>query len=69
MNVSHEYRDIKPEFEVFGAGGLMIYGSSSEIRSGAEGLWHKERLSVSPFVDRLNAQEEKEWNPTYQQEG
>lgn len=69
MNVSHEYRDIKPEFEVFGEGGLMIYGSGTEIPSGAEGLWHKERLFVSPFVYRLNDQGEKEWNPAYEQKG
>ncbi len=69
MNVSHEYKDIKPEFEVFGEGGLMIYGAGTEIPSGAAGLWHKERLSVSPFVYRLNDQGEKEWNPPYEQNG
>ncbi|MEM7519186.1 MAG: hypothetical protein AAF368_19955, partial [Planctomycetota bacterium] len=36
LNVSHEYMDTPPGFEIVGQGGLMIYGSGTEIPSGRE---------------------------------
>lgn len=69
INVSHEYKNTAPGFEVFGGGGLMIYGAGVEIPSGKEGRWHKERLSVSPYLYKLNDQNEKIWNPDFQEDG
>ncbi|MBJ7880753.1 hypothetical protein [Gelidibacter salicanalis] len=65
INVSHEYRDINPENEVFAEGGLMVYGNGEEIPSGVSGRWHLERLLLSPFLYRVNKEGEKEWNPDY----
>ena len=36
INVSHEYNDVNPGFEVFAEGGLMLYGSGEDIPSGKE---------------------------------
>ena len=69
INVSHEYRDIDPRFEVRGEGGLMIYGSGTEIPSGKEGRWQKERLHLSPYVYRLAKDGSRRWNRGYQETG
>ena len=50
INVSHEYNDVNPGFEVFAEGGLMLYGSGEDIPSGKEGRWHLERLHLSPYL-------------------
>jgi hypothetical protein len=69
INVSHEHRDIDPGHEVFSEGGLMVYGSGEEIPPGREGRWHLERLLVSPYLYRLNADGSKTWNPDYREGG
>jgi hypothetical protein len=69
MNVSHEYRDVDPEHEVYAEGGLMVYGSGEEIGGGREERWHVERLRVSPFLYRLNQDGSKTWNPDYREGG
>lgn len=69
INVSHEYRDIHPEHEVFAEGGLMVYGSGEEIGSGPEGRWHLERLRLSPFLYTVNEDGTKRWNPDYREGG
>jgi len=69
INVSHEYRTIAPEFEVVGEGGLMIYGAGTEIPSGEEGRWHRERLERSPFLYRFDASGHRTWNADYEDGG
>lgn len=69
INVSHEYRDISPQHEVYAEGGLMVYGQGEEILSGEEGRWHVERLHLSPFLYRMNEDGNKEWNPDYEENG
>ncbi len=69
INVSHEYRDISPQHEVYAEGGLMVYGGGEAIESGAEGRWHLERLRLSPFLYRLAEDGDKEWNPDYREGG
>ena len=69
INVSHEYREIGPQFEVRGEGGLMIYGKGTEIASGKAGRWHRERLQLSPFVYRLDSQGRRQWNGDYREGG
>jgi len=69
INVSHEYRDIGPQFAVRGDGGLMLYGSGAEIPSGKEGRWHRERLHLSPFVYRLKEDGTRQWNTDYHESG
>lgn len=69
INVSHEYRDISPQHEVYAEGGLMVYGQGEEILSGEEGRWHVERLHLSPFLYRMNEDGDKEWNPDYEENG
>ena len=69
MNVSHEYRDISPKFEVTGEGGLMLYGKGTEIARGADGRWHRERLHLSPFLFRTDPSGARTWNPDYRQGG
>lgn len=64
INVSHEYREIAPQHEVFGEGGLMVYGPGTEIPGGRDGRFHRERLRVSPFLYRLD-EGHKQWNPDY----
>lgn len=68
MNVSHEYKDISPEFEVLGEGGLMLYGAGVDIPSGESGRWHKERLHLSPFLYK-SVDGDKVWNPDYKESG
>jgi len=69
MNVSHEYRDTDPQHEVRAEGGLMLYGGGTEIASGREGRWHKERLHLSPYVYRQGKDGKKLWNPDYKEGG
>ena len=69
MNVSHEYRDVDPQHEVRAEGGLMLYGAGTEIPSGAEGRWHKERLHLSPYVYVESEGGERTWNTDYLEGG
>lgn len=69
LNVSHEYRETSPQHEVRADGGLMLYGSGTEIPSGVEGRFHRERLTVSPYVYRLAGDGAKDWNPGYSGDG
>jgi len=69
INVSHEYRDVDPQHEVRANGGLMLYGTGTEIASGKDGRWHKERLHLSPFVYIQKKNDERVWNPDYQEDG
>ncbi len=69
MNVSHEYRDVDPQHEVRAEGGLMLYGSGTDILSGAEGRWHRERLHLSPFVYVESSDGARRWNPDYEEGG
>lgn len=69
MNVSHEYRDVDPQHEVRAEGGLMLYGSGTEIAAGREGRWHRERLHLSPYVYRRSDDGRKIWNPDYREGG
>ncbi len=69
LNVSHEYRDLNPQHEIRADGGLMIYGSGTEILSGEEGRWHKERLHLSPYVYRLSKDGSRVWNADYAEGG
>jgi hypothetical protein len=68
LNVSHEYRSTSPAHEVRADGGLMLYGKGTEIASGPEGRYHRERLHVSPFVYRMR-DGAKEWNADYAGDG
>jgi hypothetical protein len=65
LNVSHEYRDTAPQHEVRAEGGLMLYGRGTEIPPGAAGRWHRERLHLSPFVYRVDADGKRVWNGDY----
>jgi hypothetical protein len=69
MNVSHEYKETSPAHEVFADGGLMLYGSGTDIPSGAEGRWHRERLLLSPYLYRLRSDGTKDWNLDYKDGG
>lgn len=69
MNVSHEYKETHPGFEVYADGGLMLYGNGEEIPSGKEGRYHLERLLLSPFLYKVNANGEKIWNEDYKEGG
>lgn len=69
MNVSHEYREVDPQHEVRAEGGLMLYGSGTEIAAGREGRWHRERLHLSPYVYRRSKDGRKAWNPDYREGG
>jgi hypothetical protein len=69
MNVSHEYRDVSPQHEVNADGGLMLYGKGTDILSGPEGRYHRERLHASPFVYRETGAGYKEWNSDYSEGG
>ncbi len=68
INVSHEYKESVPGFEVFGDGGLMIYGMGTDIPAGKEGRWNRERLYLSPYLYRMEAKQ-KIWNPGYEEGG
>ncbi len=68
LNVSHEYRDVAPQHEVRADGGLMLYGKGTEIASGPEGRFHRERLHRSPYLYTVT-DGQREWNPDYQSGG
>jgi len=69
MNVSHEYRDVSPQHEIRSDAGLMLYGSGTQIPSGLDGRWHQERLLLSPYIYRIDATGERNWNADYQAGG
>ena len=69
INAGHEYRDIGPQHEVYADGGLLLYGDGTDIPSGREGRFHRERLHRSPFVYRQDRDGNKVWNPDYQDGG
>ena len=69
INVSHEFGEIDPQFEVRGEGGLMLYGKGTEIPPGQTGRWHRERLHQSPFLYRTNQSGTQLWNPDYKEHG
>ena len=69
INVSHEYRDVDPQHEVRAEGGLMLYGSGTEIPSGKAGRWHKERLHLSPYLYREDRTGNRQWNADYAERG
>ena len=69
INVSHEYNDINPGFEVFAEGGLMLYGSGDDIPTGKEGRWHLERLLLSPYLYKVDERGNKIWNNDYKEAG
>ncbi len=69
MNVSHEYRDVDPQHEVRAEGGLMLYGAGTDIPSGAEGRWHRERLHLSPYVYVESEDGRRTWNRDYVENG
>jgi len=69
INVSHEYLTTNPGFEVFGEGGLMIYGRGLKIPSGKEGRYHLERLLLSPYIYKLDKSGNKIWNDGYMEGG
>ena len=69
MNVSHEYRKIDPQHEVRAEGGLMLYGAGTDIASGEEGRWHRERLHLSPYVYVESDIGERTWNRDYEENG
>lgn len=69
INVSHEYKNIDPQHEVYAEGGLMIYGDGIAIGSGQENRFHLERLRLSPFIYTLDKNGKKLWNPDYEEGG
>ena len=69
INVSHEYNDINPGFEVFAEGGLMLYGSGEDIPTGKDGRWHLERLQLSPYLYKVDDRGNKIWNNDYKEAG
>jgi len=69
INVSHEYRDVDPQHEVRADGGLMLYGTGTEIASGKDGRWHQERLHLSPFIYIQKNNDERVWNADYAEGG
>jgi hypothetical protein len=69
LNVSHEYREIGPQFAVDAEGGLMVYGEGTEIPGGQAGRWHLERLMRSPFIYRMDADGQRRYNGDYQEHG
>jgi len=69
INVSHEYKETHPGFEVFADGGLMLYGSGEDIPSGKEGRWHLERLKLSPYLYKIDESGKKIWNEDFKEGG
>ena len=69
INVSHEYRDVDPQHEVRAEGGLMLYGTGTEIAPGRAGRWHQERLLLSPYLYKLSSDGTRTWNPDYEEGG
>lgn len=69
LNVSHEYRGTSPQHEVRADGGLMLYGSGTEIAAGPEGRYHYERLHRSPYIYRTGPDGSRQYNSDYQSGG
>lgn len=69
INVSHEYKDIDPQHEVRAEGGLMLYGSGTDIPSGKTGRWHRERLHLSPYIYKQTENGVRVWNADYEEGG
>ncbi len=69
MNVSHEYRERSPQHEIRADGGLMLYGKGTDIPSGAEGRWHRERLLLSPYLYLETQDGTLHWNADYREGG
>jgi uncharacterized protein YcfL len=69
LNVSHEHKEIDPAHAIYHEEGLMLYGKGTEILSGKEGRWHKERLLLSPFIYIMDEDGNKVWNPDYKEAG
>lgn len=69
INVSHEYRDVDPQHEVRAEGGLLLYGTGTEIAPGRAGRWHQERLLLSPYLYKQSSDGVRTWNPDYQEGG
>lgn len=69
MNVSHEYKAVSPQHEVWEDGGLMLYGSGTEIPAGPEGRFHYERLHRSPYAYRTDSNGVRQYNADYQSGG
>lgn len=69
MNVSHEYMEQSPQHEIVGEGGLMLYGQGTDIPSGENGRWHKERLHLSPYIYRISSSGERVMNADYKEQG
>jgi hypothetical protein len=46
----------------------MLYGSGREISGGALGRWHRERLSLSPYLYRFS-NGTKVWNRGFFKDG
>ena len=69
MNVSHEYREIDPQFEIRAKGGLMVYGTGTDIPAGKVGRWQKERLHLSPWIYTEPEKGHRKWNPDYRENG
>jgi hypothetical protein len=69
INVSHEFREVDPQHEVRADGGLMLYGTGTEIASGRDGRWHQERLLLSPYLYKQSSDGVRTWNPDYQEGG
>ena len=69
INVSHEYKETHPGFEVFADGGLMLYGDGIDIPSGEGGRWHLERLKLSPYLYILDTNANKVYNEDYKEDG
>ncbi|WP_420611847.1 hypothetical protein [Candidatus Spongiisocius sp.] len=65
INASHEYRDVDPQHEVYADDGLLLYGDGTDIPSGPDGRFHRERLHRSPFIYRRELSGAKSWNPDY----
>lgn len=68
INVSHEHRETDPAHEVYAEGGLMLYGAGTEIASGRDGRFHRERLHVSPYLYR-EIDGRRDYNPDYVGDG
>jgi hypothetical protein len=69
LNVSHEYRETSPQHEVRADGGLMLYGTGTEILSGPEGRYHYERLHRSPYLYTAAPDGTRHYNRDYERGG
>ena len=69
INVSHEYRAVDPQHEVRAEGGLMLYGTGTEIAPGRAGRWHQERLLLSPYLYKQSSNGVRTWNADYVEGG